>query len=1253
VSIFLCRRRFASLVFFLALTIVSASSVVAQTGGTGALTGTVSDSSGAVVSNATVTAVSVDTGQSRTATTRADGTYAINLLPPGNYRLKFEATGFKTAEVPSVPVVVTETAVVNNTLEVGAANQTVTVEGSAEVIQTTSSALGTVANAVTVTELPLNTRNYTNLLTMTAGANAAVSNASTLGKGSPLITVNGGGPAQNTYLQDGVTVNNWASYNTGVEGVIFGSFAIPPPDAITEFKIQTSSYDAGYGRGPGANVNVVTRSGTNQFHGAGFEFFRNTDLNANDWFRNFTGQPRGVLNSNQFGGVIGGPIKKDKLFFFGSYQETQQKNGLSGYGSSNVTLPPIPGGDRGSCPPGWTSPSQCNGAAQAFIPALAQAVCPAAHPTASGDATSIAGGINVICPSSGGGGPLYNINPAAISIMQLKLPNGQYMLNGSGLPALATGAGGYGLVTYSQPAIFKDHNAMGSFDYLIDSKNTLVGRYQYEQDPLQAPFPVLNANLAGNYLPGNPITTTKWNHYSLLKLTTILTPNLVNEAHVAWQRYDALDTIGTPFTNSGVGIQSLDPAVDTLSFFTIGSMSNGFSFGGQYQFGGAWKDNQFVYGDQISWTHGKHTIRTGFEAETIRYSQIYPSRSIGGPTFTRFADFLIGRASCQAFTGTGTCSATNPGNTNGSAAASDINNVGTFTSANAGNVHYVFHALELNGFVQDDFKVLPRLTLNLGLRWEYDGYPTESQGRFSSIFPSALAAMPVPPQCPTIVGGQCASNAGTLVGTVVPANYSGVLPDGVTRANNDGIAASGAPKDDFAPRVGFAWQPTGSNRFVFRGGAGMFYDLIAGLGYLGVTSISTPALGQPQINGLSLATLGDPWVAAPTVSAGPGLFGFTPRWLNPAASLSSNLPAGSIQQNLTVPVTYEWNANTQWEFVRDWVLEVGYVGSHGIHQADESRTGAQGQATTIIAQNVAPLVGPGCTSCALTGVTSNTVQNVVLRVPELGISAQSVLFGTQESYKFNSLQVTVRKQMSKGFQMQASYTYSRAFITQPFGINTAPYIAHLYEPNNNYRPQRLIINYVWNLPFGHPKSALRYLVSDWAWSGVTTFQDGLPMTITDTAGSIFFGGSGRPSNAPGDPAQICPGQTYGNLLSSGGLDSRVTSGLLGGTGFFTENVNKTNGILCKIPAIGNGLGFGNMGGGVVLGPGQANWDMALSKQFAVHEGQTVQFRSEFFNTFNHPQFANPALSASQPTFGQITLTSVSPRVIQLALKYSF
>ena len=573
------RKLAFAVVVSLALLSALVPSFMAQTGGTGALTGTITDASGAVVPNATVTAMSADTGQSRTATTGADGTYNLNLLPPGNYRVRIEAMGFKAVEIPAVKVNVTESGVLDRALEVGATTQTVTVEGSVETIQTTSSTLGTVANARTVTELPLNTRNYTNLLSMTAGANSSVTNASTIGKGSPFIAVNGGGTAQNTYLQDGVVVNNWYSFNTGVEGVAFGSFAIPPPDAISEFKIQTSTYDAGYGRGPGANVNVVTRTGTNAFHGTAFEFFRNTALNANDWFRNYTGDPKGVLNSNQYGGVFGGPIKKDKLFFFASYQETSQRNGLSGYGLSNVTLPPIPAGDRGSCPAGWSSVTQCNAAAQAFIPALAEATCQAKHTSAAGDATSVTGGINVLCPSNGAGGPLYNINPVAVSILQLKLPNGSYEIQGSGLPPVGA-SGGYGLRSFSDPAIFKDHNGMGSFDYVINTAHTLSGRYQYEQDPLLAPFPVLNANLAGNYLPGNPITTTKWNHAALLKLTSVLNPHVVNEFHVAYQRYDVLNSIGTPFTNSQVGIRDLEPAIDTLSFFTIGSGRDGFSFGG-------------------------------------------------------------------------------------------------------------------------------------------------------------------------------------------------------------------------------------------------------------------------------------------------------------------------------------------------------------------------------------------------------------------------------------------------------------------------------------------------------------------------------------------------------------------------------------------------------------------------------------------------------------------------------------------------
>ena len=1231
--------------------IASAPSLMAQTAATGALAGTVTDATGAVVGNVKVTATSVDTGQARTTTTAADGTYTVGLLPPGNYRVKFEASGFKTLEIPSAKVTVTETAVLDRSLEIGNASQSVTVEGSVETVQTQSSTLGTVANAATITDLPLNTRNYTNLLIMTAGANSSVVNASTIGKGSPFIAVNGAGTSQNTYLQDGVVVNNWYSFNTGVEGVAFGSFVIPIPDAIAEFKIQTSTYDSGYGRGPGASVNVITKTGTNSFHGAGFEFFRNTDMNANDWFRNFLGEPRGVLNSNQYGGVIGGPIKKDKLFFFGSYQQTGQRNGLSGYGLSNVTLPPIPGGDRGSCPPGWTSLSQCNSAAQAFVPALASAICPGNHPGVTGDATSIAGGINVACPGSGQGDALYNLNPAAISILQLRLPNGTYQIPSSGLAPTGL-SGGYGLHSFSDPAIFKDYNAMGNVDYVINEKNTLAIRYQYEKDPLNAPFPVLNANLAGSYLPGSPVVTTKWNHAAAVKLTTILTPAIVNEAHVAYQFNGVIDTTNTPFTNTQVGITSLEPGLNKLSDFTIGSGQAGFSFGSQYQFDGTFHDQQVGWGDQLSWTKGKHTLRFGFDVENIRFATYYPGHAIGAPTFTRFSDFLIGRGSCQAFTGTGTCSATNPGNTNGSPSASDINNDGTFTSENAVETHWLFHALEASAFVQDDFKVTPRLTLNMGLRWEYDGYPTSSNGLFSSYFPSLVPAGSIPPTCAALNGTICATNAGTLVGYGVPGNYSATLPAGVTRLGNNGPALNGAPFTDFAPRLGFAWQPTSSNKLVVRGGAGFFYDLIAGIAYLSEMTLNNPNVGQPQINGLSGATLADPWVNSAAVSAGSGLFGFAPLWANPgnltSTPISSNLTISGFQPNITVPVTYQWNSNVQYEFLPSWLLEVAYVGSHGIHQGYESQAAQQGQITTFTGSNIASLVGQGCVSCGLFGVTTNTTQNVALRVPELGVSPQNPILGTEENYKFNGLEVTLRKQMSHGLQLQASYTWSRAFISVPFGINTYPYLEHWYQPNNNYRPNVFIFNYVWNIPTGHAQGVLQRVIGDWALSGVTTVQSGQYMTITDTGGSIFFGGAGAISTA-----QLCPGATYANLLSSGSMDQRVTSGLLGGTGYFTGNSSAAGSALCPTPTIGNGKGFGNMGGGAVLGPGQFNFDTSLSKMIKIHENYSFQFRSEFFNVFNHPQFALPGLSAAQATFGQITSASVSPRVIQLALKFLF
>src|SRR2546425_2671968 len=462
------------------LFIISVPSLMAQTAGTGALSGTVMDSSGAVLPGVMVTTTSVDTGQTRSVITGEDGTYRVTLLPPGNYSVKFELTGFNTAEVQSVKVNVTETAVLDRTLQVGAQTEAVQVEAAVETIQTTSSALGTVATAVTITELPLSTRNYTNLLANSTGANASVQDASLIGKGTTLIAVNGAGNGQNTFLQDGIVINNWFSFNTGVEGVSVGGFAIPNPDAIAEFKIQTSSYDSGYGRNPGANVNVVTKSGTNSFHGSAFEFFRNTDLNANAWFRNYQGLPKPVLNSNQYGGAFGGPIKKDKLFFFVSYQETGQKNGLTGYGAASATAPPIPTGNRGKCPTGWTTLSQCDSAGQAFVPALAAAISPQAPCNRTGNLnnTTSNGGIQVQCPNGTVSDPLFNINPVAISVLQVQFPDGGYLVPSSGKDPSGPN-GGYALQNYSIPAIFKDHNGMGNFDYLIKTKNTFARPFQY------------------------------------------------------------------------------------------------------------------------------------------------------------------------------------------------------------------------------------------------------------------------------------------------------------------------------------------------------------------------------------------------------------------------------------------------------------------------------------------------------------------------------------------------------------------------------------------------------------------------------------------------------------------------------------------------------------------------------------------------------------------------------------------------------
>jgi hypothetical protein len=1170
-----------AVVSVLTLIAMSASTLMAQSAGTSGLTGTLTDQSGAAVPNVTVTIVSNDTGQTRTATTGADGTYKFSLLPPGTYRVRFAAAGFKTSEVSSVNLNVTETPQLNRTLEIGQQTEQVTVEATAENLQTQSSTLGTVAGTAEVSGLPLSNRNYTQILSLAAGTNASVNDARSLGKGTQDMSVNGNSPGSNNFQMDGVAINNIAHPDTSNDNNIYAGIGIPSPDAIQEFKVQTSTYDASYGRNPGANVNVLTKSGSNQFHGTAFEFFRNAQMDANDFFYNrdscptyASGScPKQVLNQNQFGGVIGGPIKKDKLFFFGSYEGTRQKNGVAPQGFTDATLPPIPGGDRSTA--GFaTALAALNCANGSFGPALA-------------------------CNGS-------NVNPVALNILNLKLPNGQYYFPGSGTNVP-------GQVAFSDPAIYNADQTVVNGDYLINTKNTLSARYFYSRDPQIAPL--------GGRLAGEPATDYYSNTDASIKLTTIITNTLVNELRGSMQRNLARLT-DTPIPGSSAATLGITPLVPGLElppgiFILTGNYTMFDTFNPAFS-----PTTQMQISDQISWSHGKHTIRAGFEYEDNQWNIVYQGFERGWLWFGTFNDFLVG----------------GPGNI--------FSCVFCVAGPQQGVVHG-YRLPDMNGFVQDDYKLSSKFTLNVGVRWEYDGTLSDKYGNLTNLWTSQLQKVPVPPTGP----GMGANN---LVGWVVPNNYStstyGAVPAGVLQNSGSLPIADHPPYSNFAPRVGFAEQVT--SKLVLRGGFGLFYDRVDVSALVHGLEQGPPYSGTADVGAGNQQTLQNPFPVTP-IGVFPQRY-FNPACLSAAPTAAAPIPCNSpaynsylsspfLYQDMHTPLVRQYNINLQYEFAKNWVLETGYVGSSGINLLDAYHN-----------YNTANLAS---TSNPINGQTTNTLENVALRVPYLGyqpVGVQGTAFDGMSNY--NSLQVTLRKSFSHGILMQASYTYSKDLTNINYysggavgaNINDPHNLAQQYGPAYFNRPQRFVVNYSYDLPFGTHQGVAGKLLGGWNISGVTTLQGGSPLSVMDPNAGTIYG------TTTASTAQICPGQTYGSTLSSGSITQRL-GGNSGGPGYFNASS------FCAAPTggiYGNGTGFGNTGVGILLGPGQFNWDLTLVKTTRISERQSVIFRAEFFNAFNHPQFSNPFSSTPGevslgPTFGQITSTSVNPRIIQLALKYMF
>lgn len=382
--------------------------------------------------------------------------------------------------------------------------------------------------------------------------------------------------------------------------------------------------------------------------------------------------------------------------------------------------------------------------------------------------------------------------------------------------------------------------------------------------------------------------------------------------------------------------------------------------------------------------------------------------------------------------------------------------------------------------------------------------------------------------------------------------------------------------------------------------------------------------------------------------------------MNFATNSTSNLAQYTQQEIYLTPLVYEWNLNVQYEFQPTWVLEVGYVGSHGIHLTNSSQEVNQAQ---LIGNPLGtndgwtPAPGLGLIPCTSNPVSlCNTVANAALRVPNLGFAPGGLIEGsTDGDDKFESLQITVRKTLSHGLSVQAAYTWAKSLATA-LTTNDATVHQLQYGPNSLYHPQRLAINYSWDLPIPKAEGLTGKLANGWALSGVTIVQDGVPLTVTDSrAGTVYgFGAAGETSTA-----EYCAGGTAANAQAPGSVKSRIhsstVSGINGVGGYFNTAVfNQT----CKAPVIGSdgSTGYGDSPIGVTLGPGQFNWDVSLTKTTIVggiREGATLQFRSEFFNAFNHAQFNNPITAVAAGNFGSIISTSVNPRLIQFALKYIF
>lgn len=556
-----------------------------QAGATGQISGLVSDQTGAGIAGAAVKLINMGTSEERQTTTNNVGDYVFPLLAPGRYKLEASAPGFKTIVVENVEVRITQTTSVNITLPPAAQVEVVTVTAEPPLIQETTSQQGRVVEERSIRQLPLPTRNFQQLLALSPGTVASLSNNTEMGRGDITISVNGQRTTSNNVLVNGVEINSPGTNSTP-------NLASPAPDAIQEFIVQTSLYDASHGRNPGGNVMAVTKSGSNQWRGNLYEFFRNRVLNANDFFLNASGQPRPMLTRNQFGGTLGGPIRRDKLFFFGSYQGTRERNGASLTNSLAFLNLNFPVGNQ-------------------LIPLTNDR-------TRAGLAARF-------------GVPEAQISDVTLAILNARLPNGQLAVPPSTNPAGPTAVSGI--------SRFREDQFNANLDAQLTDNNKLSGKFFFSHAPaFQALFSFVGINLF--QVPGYGGDFDLRHRVLSLADTHVFGANAVNEVRFGFNRIRAESAPEEPFTAAQFGIRN--PLANLYSGMPTIAVTGAFTIGSTALSDQASAVNTYLVGDTLSLIRGRHTIKLGGEARRYRVDFFFNFFSRGQLTFNTFSDFLRG-----------------------------------------------------------------------------------------------------------------------------------------------------------------------------------------------------------------------------------------------------------------------------------------------------------------------------------------------------------------------------------------------------------------------------------------------------------------------------------------------------------------------------------------------------------------------------------------------------------------------------------